>query len=97
MSEMIQNRRTVEKKEERFDLFSSFLDANDDPDDPDTLTDRELMGNVFIFLFAGDDLLASFDLIKCSRIVFRARVDRSYPLLYFCYAGAIPRNTGGII
>ncbi|KAK0239242.1 cytochrome P450 [Armillaria nabsnona] len=57
MLEMIRARRTAEK-EERYDLFSSLLDANDDEDllEGETkLTDRELLGNIFIFLLAGHE------------------------------------------
>ena len=48
MREMIQGRRSVEKKEERYDLFSSLLDANEDEADGQAkLTDRELLGQYF--------------------------------------------------
>ncbi|PBK85291.1 cytochrome P450 [Armillaria gallica] len=59
MLEMIRNRRTAEQKGERYDLFSSLLDANDDEDGggggETELTDQELLGNVFIFLVAGHE------------------------------------------
>lgn len=46
MEEMIQTRKGAEKKEERYDLFSSLLDANEDELDGKTkLSDSELMGN----------------------------------------------------
>ncbi len=52
MLEMIRNRRTAEQKGERYDLFSSLLDANDDEDGggggETKLTDQELLGK-FIF------------------------------------------------
>jgi hypothetical protein len=41
---MINARRAAEKKEERYDLFSSLLAAADDPEDRNTITDRELIG-----------------------------------------------------
>jgi hypothetical protein len=46
MVEMIQTRRSAEKKEERYDLFSSLLDASEDEDlaGGAKLTDRELSG-----------------------------------------------------
>lgn len=45
MREMIQARRQSEKKEERYDLFSSLLDANaDDSDGTPALEDKELIG-----------------------------------------------------
>lgn len=44
MLEMIDNRRNAEKKEERYDLFSSLLDASEEDDGPAKLTDRELLG-----------------------------------------------------
>jgi cytochrome P450 len=53
--EMISNRRNAEKKEERYDLLSSLLDAS--ADDP-TFTDRELIGNIFLFLIAGHETTA---------------------------------------
>ncbi|KAL0062629.1 hypothetical protein AAF712_010466 [Marasmius tenuissimus] len=60
MLEMINGRRHAEKKEERYDLFSSLLDANDLPtnDGEVPLTERELMGNIFIFLLAGHETTA---------------------------------------
>ncbi|KAF9263883.1 cytochrome P450 [Marasmius fiardii PR-910] len=59
MLEMINARRTSEKKEERYDLFSSLLDANDSPDyGQDPLTERELIGNIFVFLLAGHETTA---------------------------------------
>ena len=51
--EMISARRNSEKKEERYDLLSSLLDASSD--DP-TFTDSDLMGNIFIFLLAGHEV-----------------------------------------
>lgn len=42
MREMIESRRNSEKKEERYDLLSSLLDANDDS--ADGLTDQEVLG-----------------------------------------------------
>jgi cytochrome P450 len=53
--EMISKRRNAERKEERYDLLSSLLDAS--ADDP-TFTDRELIGNIFIFLVAGHETTA---------------------------------------
>ncbi|PBK99821.1 cytochrome P450 [Armillaria gallica] len=60
MLEMIRARRTAEK-EERYDLFSSLLDANDDEgllEGETKLTDRELLGNIFVFLLAGHETTA---------------------------------------
>ncbi|SJL04168.1 uncharacterized protein ARMOST_07528 [Armillaria ostoyae] len=57
MLEMIANRRKAEK-EERYDLFSSLLDANDDEGlmgGEAKLTDPELLGNIYIFLLAGHE------------------------------------------
>lgn len=49
---MIESRRNAEKKEERQDLFSSLMDAaaEDSPGSSNNITDRELVGNTFIFL-----------------------------------------------
>lgn len=45
MLEMIDARRTSEKKEERYDLFSSLLEASEDNSDGlSKLTDGELLG-----------------------------------------------------
>ena len=51
MTVMIQQRKNAEKKQERYDLFSSLLDANDDLDEK--LSDDNLFGNIFIFMLAG--------------------------------------------
>ncbi|KAH9899278.1 cytochrome P450 [Cubamyces lactineus] len=54
MQEMIDARRSAEVKEERHDLFSSLLDANEGlAESGEKLTDTGLMGNVFIFMVAG--------------------------------------------
>ncbi|ETW77984.1 cytochrome P450 monooxygenase 13 [Heterobasidion irregulare TC 32-1] len=59
MMEMIRERRNSEKKEERYDLFSSLLDASDDTSDGEVaLADSELVGNIFIFLVAGHETTA---------------------------------------
>lgn len=45
MREMIHARRTAEKKEERYDLFSSLLEASEDElDGTVKLSDQELLG-----------------------------------------------------
>lgn len=45
MLDMINSRRNADKKEERYDLFSSLLDASEDElDGQAKLTDRELLG-----------------------------------------------------
>ena len=45
MLEMVEARRTAEKKEERYDLFSGLLDASEEESDGQKkLTDRELLG-----------------------------------------------------
>ena len=45
MTELIQQRKAAVTKEERYDLFSSLLDANDQ-DAEVTLTDSELLGTL---------------------------------------------------
>ncbi|KAJ3846377.1 cytochrome P450, partial [Lentinula lateritia] len=60
MLEMISKRRNAEKKEERHDLLSSLLDAS--ADDP-TFTDRDLTGNIFIFLTTAHTLCFTFALL----------------------------------
>ena len=45
MMEMVEDRRKAEKKEERYDLFSSLLDASDSESDGQVkLTDEEVLG-----------------------------------------------------
>ncbi|OJT02987.1 Cytochrome P450 4X1 [Trametes pubescens] len=54
MQEIIDARRSGEVKEERHDLFSSLLDANEGLiESGEKLSDIGLMGNVFIFMVAG--------------------------------------------
>jgi cytochrome P450 len=57
MSEMIHVRQNAEKVE-RHDLFSSLLEANDHTLDITTLTESELIGNIYIFLVAGHETTA---------------------------------------
>ncbi|KAH8834989.1 cytochrome P450 [Flagelloscypha sp. PMI_526] len=59
--EMIEARRASEFKEERYDLLSGLLDANEDENkegDGVKLTLEELTGNIFIFLIAGHETSA---------------------------------------
>nr|BAL05138.1 cytochrome P450 [Phanerodontia chrysosporium] len=61
MLELIQERRDAEKRDERHDLFSNLLDANDSDENGDgsvKLTDEELLGNIFIFMLAGHETTA---------------------------------------
>ncbi|TDL22861.1 cytochrome P450 [Rickenella mellea] len=59
MQEMIDERRNAVKKVERFDLFTSLLDASEGEDDGGTkLSDSELRGNIFIFMLAGHETTA---------------------------------------
>ncbi|TCD65732.1 hypothetical protein EIP91_002261 [Steccherinum ochraceum] len=59
MHDMIELRRKAEKKEERYDLLSSLLDANDDPvNGQSLLSDQEVLANIFIFLIAGHETTA---------------------------------------
>lgn len=54
MQEMIAARRSAEVKEERHDLFSNLLDANDGlAETGEKLSDDGLFGNVFMFMVAG--------------------------------------------
>ncbi|KAI0705838.1 cytochrome P450, partial [Cytidiella melzeri] len=52
MTELIEGRKASDTKQERYDLFSSLLDANDEDADV-TLNHSELLGNIFVFLLAG--------------------------------------------
>ncbi|TCD65735.1 hypothetical protein EIP91_002264 [Steccherinum ochraceum] len=59
IKEMIESRRNEEDKEERHDLLTSLLAANDDDSDGHArLTDEELLSNIFIFLAAGHETTA---------------------------------------
>ena len=50
MVDLIQDRKTLEKKkEQRYDLLSSLLDANDD-EDLGVLSTKELFGALFHYL-----------------------------------------------
>ncbi|KAF9054629.1 cytochrome P450 [Panaeolus papilionaceus] len=57
MAEMIQQ-RLQDDKVERHDLFSSLLAANSEAEDGSTLTDNEVMANIFVFLLAGHETTA---------------------------------------
>ncbi|TCD69149.1 Ubiquitin fusion degradation protein 4 [Steccherinum ochraceum] len=58
MVEMIESRKGAVTKEQRYDLFSSLLNANDGNADGIKLADRELLGNIFVFLIAGHETTA---------------------------------------
>lgn len=47
MMQMIQERRESDAKVERYDLFSSLLDASDEMDGLSKLADREVLGAYF--------------------------------------------------
>jgi cytochrome P450 len=54
MLEMIAQRRQAEKKEERYDLFSSLLDASDaEADGSVKLNESELLGEKVILIYRG--------------------------------------------
>ncbi|PSR70452.1 hypothetical protein PHLCEN_2v13703 [Hermanssonia centrifuga] len=60
MTEMVQARRNAEKKEERYDLFSSLLDASEGEQDGGAiLTDRELLGSWACYDFVRRVLMCS--------------------------------------
>ncbi|EAU87285.2 614/534 cytochrome P450 [Coprinopsis cinerea okayama7 len=60
MQEMIRERSTGEKSSGRHDLMTALVENNVTlpADDPNRLTDQELMGNVFIFMLAGHETAA---------------------------------------
>ncbi|EJF57962.1 614/534 cytochrome P450 [Dichomitus squalens LYAD-421 SS1] len=59
LHEMVVARRAAEVKDERFDLMSNLLDANEDETDSAAkLSDSALIGNVFLFLVAGYETTA---------------------------------------
>ncbi|KAJ7273851.1 cytochrome P450 [Mycena rebaudengoi] len=57
MFDIIKARRESEKKEERYDLFSQLLDASQEETEHGgaQMSDRELVGNIVIFLLAGHE------------------------------------------
>jgi len=58
MSEMIEDRKGSAVLEERRDLLSNLIRASMEKSDSQQkgfeFTDRDLLGNIFIFLFAGE-------------------------------------------
>ena len=73
MRELVAERRDAAVKEELHDLFSSLLDANEVEEGADKLSDRALLGNIFIFLVAGPPFprlsrSARADVAVCPRI-----------------------------
>jgi len=58
MAQMIQDRQSAVNKVERHDLFTKLLEANDDDLDQISLTEDELIANVYIFLLAGHETTA---------------------------------------
>ncbi|KAI0252522.1 cytochrome P450 [Lactifluus subvellereus] len=59
MLEMVNARRNADTKEEHYDLFSGLLDATqEDLGSEVAISDRELIGNMFIFLLAGHETTA---------------------------------------
>ncbi|KAH9998676.1 cytochrome P450 [Russula vinacea] len=58
MAEMVEARKTSDKVEQRYDLFSGLLDAAQDEQGSAALGDDELIGNMFIFLLAGHETTA---------------------------------------
>lgn len=53
---MIQE-RVAEGAEEKNDLFSNLLKSNSEDTGLNALTERELAGNIFIFLIAGHEVI----------------------------------------
>ncbi|KAF8587183.1 cytochrome P450 [Ramaria rubella] len=58
MQEMITDRRASQVKEERYDLFSALLDANENDKEASKLIDQEVIGDIFVFLIAGHETTA---------------------------------------
>jgi cytochrome P450 len=61
MFEMIQSRKTATTQVERHDLFTKLIEANDETylaPGEEALPDRDLLGNIFIFLLAGHETTA---------------------------------------
>lgn len=57
MLELIEARKSAETRQERDDLFSNLLEANEDSEDRGAkLTTEELLGNIFIFQLAGHEV-----------------------------------------
>ncbi|KAI9509274.1 614/534 cytochrome P450 [Russula earlei] len=59
MLDMVHDRRNVDNSEQHYDLFSGLLDAEQhEVDGRGTLSEEELLGNMFIFLLAGHETTA---------------------------------------
>ncbi|TFK49108.1 cytochrome P450 [Heliocybe sulcata] len=59
MLDMIHERKSSGKQTDRHDLFNSLLDANEEVLEGEAkLSDRELLGNIFMFLLAGHETTA---------------------------------------
>jgi hypothetical protein len=109
MLEMVKAR----KEEERYDLFSGFLDAaQDEPGSEAALSDDELigwhppsgslgipgqvspflLGNMFIFLFAGHEVGSLPSSSNAVPIQFSTDYS-AYTMLLICLVGSISRRT----
>ncbi|PPQ65685.1 hypothetical protein CVT26_000317 [Gymnopilus dilepis] len=88
MSEMIQTRQK-EEKAERHDLFSSLLEANDHTLDVTTLTEDELIGNIYIFLVAGHETTAH---TLCFTFAMLALYPEEQEKLYEHIRSVLPRD-----
>ena len=72
---MIEARKSAKFKEERHDLFSSLLDANEGlAESGEKLSDGGLLGNVFIFMVAGYEVSPTRRLYADVRAKRRAMV-----------------------
>ncbi|KAF9255705.1 cytochrome P450 [Marasmius fiardii PR-910] len=81
MIEMIENRKAGrDNGEEQYDLFTSLVDAGDSEKHLEvSLTDKEVMGNVFIFLLAGHETTAQ---TLCFSLLLLALYQAEQDLLY---------------
>ncbi|TEB38356.1 cytochrome P450 [Coprinellus micaceus] len=86
ISEMIQE-RVAEGAEEKNDLFSNLLKSNSEDTGPNTLTERELAGNIFIFLIAGHETTAH---TLCFAFAFLALYPEEQEKIYGQIKEALP-------
>jgi hypothetical protein len=79
MLEMIKERRLSDDKDERRDLLSNFIAANETEDAKFKLSDRELIANVFMFLIAGHEVRS---ILQINAVLTHLNVDHGTHTLF---------------
>lgn len=84
--------RRMSEKIERFDLLAGLLEANTGVDEQDIdsagITEREVMGNIYMFLLAGHEvcIIFSFPLDFLTSYMFNLRQQTTAHTLCFAFA-----------